>query len=153
MLETPHAVVGAAIAASVSNPIIGLPLAFASHFMLDKVPHWNPHLNTELKEYGKVSKNSSSIVFADTGLAFLLSLLIASTALPDTGRFIYIMLGAFAGILPDLVEAPYYFLKKNSDWIIRWIKFQKSIQVDTTLIPGMTTQIITVLAALFWVFY
>ena len=153
MLETPHAVVGAAIAASVANPVIGLPLAFASHFVLDKVPHWNPHLNTELKKHGKVSKNSSSIILADTGLAFLLSLLIASSALPDTNRFIVIMLGAFAGILPDLVEAPYYFLKKRSDWIMRWIKFQKSIQVDTTLVPGLSTQIITVMAALFWVFY
>lgn len=153
MLETPHAVVGAAIAASVSNPVIGLPLAFASHFVLDKVPHWNPHLNTELKKFGKVSKNSTSIVLVDTGFAFLLSLLIASTALPDTNRFIVIMLGAFVGILPDLIEAPYYFLLKKSDWVLRWIKFQKSNQVDTTFIPGVTTQVITVVAALFWVFY
>ena len=49
MLETPHVAVGAAIAASIPNPLIAIPLAFASHFALELVPHWNPHLNTELK--------------------------------------------------------------------------------------------------------
>jgi hypothetical protein len=152
MLSTPHAVVGAAIAASVSNPALGLPLAFVSHFVLDKVPHYNPHLNTELKENGKVTKKSTKLILFDITLAFIMSLAIASTALPDIGRFIVIMLGALMGILPDLIEAPYYFLRKKSDFVLKWIKFQKSIQTDTSIVPGMATQVVTVIATLIWVY-
>lgn len=50
MLETPHVLIGAAIATKVGNPFLAIPLAFASHFVLETVPHWNPHLNTETKK-------------------------------------------------------------------------------------------------------
>ena len=36
---TPHLVVGAAIGARVRRPALALPAAFASHFVLDTVPH------------------------------------------------------------------------------------------------------------------
>jgi hypothetical protein len=55
VLETPHVVVGAAIATKVANPALAIPLAFASHFVLEKIPHWNPHLNTELKKFGRLA--------------------------------------------------------------------------------------------------
>ena len=53
MLETPHVIVGAAIAYKVVNPALALPLALGSHFILDITPHWNPHLSTETKKFGK----------------------------------------------------------------------------------------------------
>jgi len=62
VLETPHVVVAAAIAVNVANPALAIPLALGSHFVLEKVPHWNPHLNTELKKFGKVSAQSTNIV-------------------------------------------------------------------------------------------
>jgi hypothetical protein len=34
-----------------------------------------------------------------------------------------------------------------------WIAFQKSLQVDATLLPGLITQIITILAAFWWILY
>ncbi|QQS39516.1 hypothetical protein IPM62_02805 [Candidatus Woesebacteria bacterium] len=51
MLETPHAIVGAVIVSKVVNPYLGLSLAFLSHFVLDKVPHWNPKINTDIKQH------------------------------------------------------------------------------------------------------
>ena len=39
MIITPHFLVGAAIATNIPNPILGLPLAFLSHFFLDFIPH------------------------------------------------------------------------------------------------------------------
>ena len=65
MLETPHVIVGAAIATKVVNPALALPLAFGSHFILERVPHWNPHLNTEKNKFGKITVVSTKIVILD----------------------------------------------------------------------------------------
>jgi hypothetical protein len=150
MLETPHVAVGAAIATKIVNPFLAIPLAFGSHFLLDRVPHWNPHLNTEIKKYGKVTKKSTQIVMFDVILAFMVGVFFASRALPDTGRATAILLGSFAAVLPDVIEGPYFFLKMKSKFIASWLKFQKSIQVDTDIIPGLTTQLVTLLAVFWW---
>lgn len=150
MLETPHVAVGAAIATKIPNPYIAIPLAFASHFVFERVPHWNPHLNTELKKHGKVTKKSTYIVIADVTVALTVGLYFASRA-SNTTHAITILLASFASVLPDVVEGPYFFLKMRHKAIKAWIKWQKSIQVDTSLIPGLLTQVITIAAAFWWV--
>lgn len=152
VLETPHAIVGAAIAAKIGNPYLAIPLAFASHFILDKVPHWNPHLNTEIKKFGKPTLNSTIFIVLDVVAALVLGFFLASSALPDQSRAIQILLGAFAGVLPDVVEAPYFYLGLKNEMLLKWLQFQKSIQVDTTIVPGLMTQFITIVAAFWWVF-
>lgn len=151
MLETPHVIVGAAIATKVVNPALALPLAFGSHFILEKVPHWNPHLNTEKKKFGKVGAKSIKIVLLDTTLALMSGFAIASLSLPDFRRFAIVLFACFLSALPDLVEAPYFFLNLNSKLIQKWIIFKKSIQVDTTLLPGLATQFLTIIAAFWWI--
>ncbi len=150
MLESPHVIVAAVIATKITNPLISLPLAFGSHFVLDRVPHWNPHLNTEIKQYGKVSRRSTIIVVLDVLLGLGAGLWMAGNVLPNTNHAIIILLASFAGVLPDVVEGPYFFLNMKHKLITGWIKFQKSIQVDTTIVPGIFTQIITVIAAITW---
>lgn len=152
MLETPHAIVGAVIAAKVGNPYLAIPLAFASHFVLDRVPHWNPHLNTEIKKYGKPTLNSTILITLDVVLALVLGFFMASTALPDQSRAIVIVLGAFAGVLPDVIEAPYFFLGYKNKLLMKLLTFQKSIQVDTTIVPGLLTQVVLVFASFWWLF-
>jgi hypothetical protein len=152
MLETPHAVIGAAIATAIPNPFIAIPLAFLSHFALDMTPHWNPHISTELKKYGEITKRSKRIIYADCALAVITSAFIASRALPDTGSAMTIGLSSFAGILPDVIEAPYFFLHWKTKFLENWLKFQKSIQNDVGVFWGMSTQVVTVIAALWWIF-
>jgi len=152
VLETPHVIVGAAIATHVVNPALAIPLAFASHFILEKVPHWNPHLNSETEKYGRPSKQSIYIVIADVIASLTLGGFIASRALPDYGHTLTILLAAFAAVLPDVLEGPYFFLNMRSQIVKRWINFQKSIQVDIPIIPGLITQVITVLLVFWWIF-
>lgn len=151
VLETPHVAVGAAIASKIPNPFIAVPLAFASHFVLEKVPHWNPHLNTEKKALGKISNNTMKIITIDTLLSLAIGLYVAYLALPDTGRAITVLLACFASALPDIVEAPYFLTKMKSKTIEKWVKFQKSIQTDTDILPGLLTQTVTVIAAFWWI--
>jgi hypothetical protein len=56
MLVTPHAVMGATIGALIKSRPAAVPLAVASHFALDMVPHWQetvapyrPHAGTWLR--------------------------------------------------------------------------------------------------------
>lgn len=118
---------------------------------MEMVPHWNPHLNTETEKFGHVTKKSTLIVIADSTLALVSGSIIAYQALPNTGHAITILLACFASILPDLVEAPYFFLKIKNKLIAKWISLQKSIQSDTTFLAGTTTQLITILASIFWI--
>lgn len=150
MLETPHVVIGAAIATKIPNPAIAIPLAFLSHFVLERVPHWNPHLNTEIKAYGKVTRNSTLVIAFDVLLSLTLGISIASQALPNTFHFWTIMFSGLAAVLPDVVEGPYFFWGMKTKAMEKWVKFQKSIQVDTTPLPGLLTQLITILAAFAW---
>lgn len=150
MLETPHVVVGAAIAMKVVNPVLSIPLAFVSHFILDTVPHWNPHINTEKKKFGKVTKKSFYIIVADSVLAFFFGSFIAYRALPNLNLFLTVMLSSLAAVLPDIIEAPYYFLNKKYQILDKWITFQKSIQVNSTPYIGFLTQFLTLLAAFWW---
>ena len=151
VLETPHVIVGAAIATHVANPALALPLAFGSHFILEKVPHWNPHLNTETEKYGRPTKQSTKIVILDVAASLVAGFFIASRVLPDTGHAAIILAAAFAATIPDIIEGPYFFLGIRSTIIKRWILFQKSIQTDTEVLPGLLTQLATVIAAFWWI--
>lgn len=151
MLETPHVAVGAAIASKIPNPFIAIPLAFTSHFVMDKVPHWNPHIITETKQFGRPTNKSTTIIVADCLLALGLGSAIAWNALPDRGHAITIMMASLASILPDLVEFPYFYFGKKDKFYTKWSSFQKSIQVDTTPFWGLLTQVVTIGAAVWWI--
>jgi len=142
MLETPHVALGIAIAVAVPSPLISIPLAFASHFVLDMTPHWNPHLNTETKKYGYLTNKTLLIIGLDLACATVL------TAFVSKGN-INILLASFASILPDVVEGPYFLLGWKNEFVKKWISFQKSIQSDANIYWGLLTQILVILGALY----
>jgi len=155
-------VVAAAIATKIANPLLAIPLALGSHFVLETVPHWNPHLNTEMKRFGKITKISTSIVTLDAFTALFSGLFISSLALPNLNHSATILVACLFGVIPDLIEAPYYFLqgrlgflgtsKKENGFIAKvWIPLQKSIQSDVPPFPGLLTQLATTLAAFWWI--
>jgi len=152
MLETPHVLVGAAIASKITNPLLSMPISFMSHFILDKVPHWNPHLNSETEKYGKPTKKSTIITALDVTTSLIVGSFIAYRAYPNVSQTINILVCCFMASLPDIVEGPYYFLGFRGKLSKKWIGWQKSIQVDTKFIPGALSQLTTILASLYWIF-
>jgi hypothetical protein len=151
MLETPHVAIGAAIATKIPNPFIAIPLAFASHFILEAVPHWNPHIISETKKYGAPTKRSVIIIAIDVALALITGSVIAWQAMPDRGHALTIFFASFASVLPDLIESPYFFLKMRNRFLKVWLNFHKSLQSSATPLWGLTTQIATIIAAIFWI--
>lgn len=153
MLETPHVAVGAAIASKIPNPFIAIPLALASHFVLDRVPHWNPHFYTEMKKYGKPTRQSTYIAIADCSIALALGLFFAWHALPNVGNAVLVLICSLFSVLPDQIKTPFFFLPKvRKGWLKKWVTFERSLQVDTTFWPGLATQGMVIIAAIWWVF-
>lgn len=153
MLETPHVAVGVAIAAKFGNPWIAIPLSFASHFLLDKIPHWNPHLYTETQKTGKPSKQSTLIGAVDILISLTFGSFFAFRSLPNTKMAILILACSLASVLSDVVKYPYYFFKLRQKWLVWWVKQERSMQVDTkTVIPGLITQALVIVASVWWIF-
>jgi len=148
MLELPHTLVGAAIATKIPNPLIALPLALASHFVLDLIPHWNPSLYTETKKHGQPSRKSTQIVFWDSLLSLGSGFLIASLVLPDVNHFFIIVLACFLAVSPDLIEAPFFFFNYRPKFIKKIIFFQRRYQGRASKIPGLLIQLAVIILAL-----
>lgn len=52
MTATNHALTGAFIGLTIGNPLLAIPLAVASHFLLDALPHFgSKHLQAESKRF------------------------------------------------------------------------------------------------------
>ena len=148
MLETPHVAVGIAIASKIPNPLISIPLALASHFILDITPHWNPHINREIKKYGSPTKQSVNIIRIDSVAALLLGVIIAYHSVPNYMQAANILACSFVSVLPDVVEIPYYFLHRKDFIVEKWIAWQKSIQNDVSPWLGITVQGIVIITSL-----
>lgn len=152
MLELPHVLVGAAIGVTVSNPILSLPLALLSHFATDYLPHWNPHINTEIKKYGSITKKSLLILAADSGGALILGSSIAFLKSQSLSQFLVIMACCLMAVVPDVLEIPYYFFKKKIKWMEDLIDFQRAHQWNVPAVWGLLAQLIVSFGALFIVF-
>lgn len=151
MLETPHVALGIAIAVKSGNPWLALPLSLASHFLLDRVPHWNPHFYTETKKFGKPKKLSTYIAVVDEIIAIGLTLFMAYKFLPNLNTSFLILVCSFLSVLPDQIKFPYFFLKMRSGFIKKWVDFERSIQVEVSPFWGIVTQLIVITASLFWI--
>ena len=100
MTATAHALVSAAIVAAVPNPYISLPLAFASHFIMDVIPHWDFGTNWRSR-----SKTATGLVaLVDTLIGFTVTYFLFSGKISVP----MIFAAASVGNLPDWMEAPYY---------------------------------------------
>jgi hypothetical protein len=112
-----HAATGVAIAVAVPHAVFALPLAFVSHFVLDKLPHWgNQHLDGRHKVFRR-------IVLLDT-IAAVSFVLLMMFAMPH--HALLIALAAMAATVPDLMWLPNFIreikgrAQKPHNAIMRW---------------------------------
>jgi hypothetical protein len=105
MLYLPHFLVGTAILKLVPNPIIGLPLAFASHIALDLTPHNDFDLRPGItfKEFLRMEKGRRNLIlgalsvdYIFTGIAFIWVLVAFRNPM--------MLAGGIVGVSPDAVE-------------------------------------------------
>src|SRR3989344_7625519 len=134
MTATGHAIIGTVIAAKVGNPFLAIPLAIATHFITDAIPHWD--IATHRKEKSKANLILEAI--SDVLLGFVLSFLLLVFLFPATSPY-YAFLMILVSQAPDWLTAPYYFFGIKS---FKWAyKLQKFFDKELDKPWGIITQI------------
>jgi hypothetical protein len=114
MTLTTHAVVGAAIVSLMpAQPLLALSVAFASHFLLDALPHWdypirsssvNPRIAAPMK-YDRALFLDMLTIGGDAALGVVLGVVLFTR--PTQVSVLLVFFGAWAGILPDMLQFAY----------------------------------------------
>lgn len=136
MTATAHALIGASIAAKIGNPFIGIPLAIASHFIADLVPHWDAGTNHRKKTARRLKIEATADVLLG----------ITVTVLFFWGRVepVYLFAMVAAAQLPDWLEAPSFMFGIKIP-PFSWVDYLgHKIQSRMQLPWGLVTQIVTV---------
>ena len=97
MTATNHVLTGILVVSVVSNPVIALPLALASHFAIDALPHYDNKL------IGKDSLAFKIILGADMYLASMCLLLVLLLGPANAGL---LLLGGILAASPDIMWLP-----------------------------------------------
>ncbi len=100
MTGTNHALTGALIGGVIASPIIALPVAFASHFLLDALPHYG-------EKAGQRKKLFKTVVAVD-GILLFTGVIIAITS-----QQLLPALSAIAAISPDFFWIYRYIFKEK----------------------------------------
>ncbi len=159
MTLTTHAITGAAIASSMpSHPVLGFAAGFASHFLLDAIPHWD--LSYLLKSTKKNSDGSTLDIDMNLNKKFLQDLLMVGVDGLIGLILVYIIFlfygkisiiallcGATGGVMPDFLafvqmkfrHEPFTSLLRFHLWI------HSKIKMDGQFFLGISLQIIFII--------
>ncbi|PIR61637.1 MAG: hypothetical protein COY81_03705 [Candidatus Pacebacteria bacterium CG_4_10_14_0_8_um_filter_43_12] len=107
MLSVPHALTGAYVASKLPHPLLYIPLAVAFHYLEDWIPHWD--VGTGLSKGTRKRSTAFKLELIDLTITVGLMYLFWHTE-PQVLQY-HIWAGAFAGLVPDFIEAPRNFLK------------------------------------------
>lgn len=120
MTATGHAVIGTVIAAKIGNPTLAIPLAIASHFVADFLPHWDTGFHRHHESKMRFFLNTClDVIFSFALSAAIIKLFFAQTSLS------YAFLIVAMAQLPDWLTAPYLFLDLKYPPFTWIYKFQK----------------------------
>lgn len=136
MTATAHALIGASIAAKVVNPIFGIPLAIASHFLADLIPHWDAGTNHRKKSSLRLKMEA----VLDVLLGFALVYIFFHTKVNNS----YLFAMVIAAQLPDWLVAPSWMFGIKIP-PFTWMEYvSHTLQTRMQLPWGLVTQIVVV---------
>lgn len=138
MILSTHAVVGGAIASLFpSHPVLVAVAAFASHFAIDAIPHWDYPLQViKLKpgadRQGLLQDQRLFLDLALVGFDACVGLLIANWLFATPATVWVIVLGALAGMTPDPLQVVHSVFPKQPLTALqrfhRWIHTKRSLR-------------------------
>jgi hypothetical protein len=150
MLLTPHTIVGIAIATNIPNPYLAVIFAFISHFLGDKVPHWDFYSNTKKEEriigWRPIAVMAELAVGVAVGVAFTCYYLWVKN---DPLLAVTVFFCGIASVLPDALSSLSLFGGKEGKFLKTLNKIQSKMQFQAPLPWGILTQVIVILISLF----
>lgn len=137
MTASSHAIAGAIVAATVNEPIIALPVAYLSHFLLDALPHFGTSATNQIKN--KRFFTRLLVVDSTVALTLLISLPILLTTTVDWWLTLACIILACA---PDVAWGWRWWQKKDLQKVttgqMSWHnRFHKKIQWNETPRGGL----------------
>ncbi|MBI2327346.1 hypothetical protein HYU92_03400 [Candidatus Curtissbacteria bacterium] len=136
MTATAHALIGASLAVKITNPYLGIPLAIASHYLADLIPHWDAGTNHRKKSLTRIKIEATLDVLLGFALVFLIFRNLADP--------VYLFAMVISAQLPDWLEAPAWifgFKVPPFSWLdTLGHKLQSRLQLPW----GLVTQIVIV---------
>jgi len=110
MVFTPHIIVGAAIGAKTQNLGLIVILGFLSHFIMDKLPHWEYDLPAVFREFRKNKKIKPLLsdfvkmtVDITIGILIVFFILLYKNNL-NFNYLPFILFGISISLLPDIIS-------------------------------------------------
>lgn len=165
MTTTPHILAGAALASLLPTnsgwmKLTGFALCFASHYVLDAVPHWErlrgPRYNDELPaSYGDWPKHITIQGIVDALIGCTVFFVLLAFAVPGPEKII-IFLGGLGAVFPDLMDSVPWWSEKTKRlpvWCYftrfhDWIHLSYDLQRRLPSFLGLVSQIAVIVAAL-----
>lgn len=132
MILSTHIIIGASVAQLFPDqPVLAFTAAWASHYILDSIPHWDYNLQSaQVDENNKMTDMVINKNFAGDLAKIGLDLLIGSLIVfglfyqISSGNSLIILSGILGGIFPDALQfvyfkfrhKPFVALKKFHNW-------------------------------------
>ncbi len=133
MLTTPHTAAGAALGAALGDPLLVIPVAIASHFILDSVPHWQetlaPYIPTK-KTYIRVPIDIALAIALTVWSAHLQPMHIEA-----------IWIGAISANAPDIDSVIVIVPKLKQGIVKKYWDWHCKIQRETSSTWGVMAQL------------
>lgn len=122
MFLTTHAAAGLVIGQYIDNPWAVFSLSFASHFVLDFVPHGDERLYHD-HEWKILKKFRQPIIVNLLDLIGLLGVVVFAINHPGDSTSRLMMIGIIGGILPDFLSHLFPVIHEKLSWLflVRWL--------------------------------
>ena len=122
MTGSNHVVAGALIGAVVVQPVVAVPVALASHFIMDALPHYGDNNKSTW-----LNRHFDYVLAVDATIT--LSFLITLLAIQPT-NWVLMLACAVIAVLPDVVWLPHYLadMRGQTKPHGRFARFSKWIQ-------------------------
>lgn len=145
MTATYHAAVGATLAAAISNPIVGIPVALLSHIVCDLIPHWDVGTHMTKKKTKRIFWES----LLDVVLSIIVTFFLIFYIFPNTNLF-YAFFMAFTAQFFDWITAPYYILNWKFRPFTWFYQFQSGTNTKLDKPLGIIIPTVIVLLLIFF---
>lgn len=122
MFLTTHAAAGILIADKVHNPVAVFGLAFASHFVLDFIPHGDETLYHD-EEWKSGRRYRRAVLINLLDVAGLVAMVLWSLNQPDLPSSRLLLIGILGSVLPDFLSHLFPVLHERLSWLflVRWL--------------------------------
>jgi hypothetical protein len=136
-----HVLLGALIGIKYNSVLLVVVFAFACHFLLDVLPHWDSIFDNDYFKKNFVAKLhplSVGIVVVDVLISVYLTWWLYGYFQSDL-----VLIGAVFSMLPDFLKLGYFTPLKKVGWYKKHLVWHAKIQRETGVAFGLFTQVVT----------